>query len=72
MQTKLLLEVIHSATEHAGVPGQLHVLVQHFAGTLGMAHAAEHTAVGAGDAFDGLYGAVGAAEDVHGGLAVQA
>ena len=67
----LLLEVIHSTAEHAGVPGKLHVLVQHFAGTLCMAHAAEHAAVGAGDAFDGLHAAVGAEQDVHAGLAFQ-
>ena len=67
----LLLEVIHSAAEHAGVPGKLYVLVQHFAGTLCMAHAAEYAAVGAGDAFDGLDTTVGAVEDIHAGLAVE-
>ena len=67
----LLLEVIHSAAEHAGIPCELRILIQHFAGTLGMAHAAEDAAVGAGDAFDGLHAAVGAEQDVHAGLAAE-
>ena len=71
MVLELFCKVIHRAAEHAGVPGQLHVAVQHFAGALGVAHAAKHAAVRAGDALDGVHGAVGVEQDIHAGFAVQ-
>ncbi|MBQ5902782.1 MAG: V-type ATP synthase subunit A, partial [Alistipes sp.] len=54
-----------------GFPAAGNILVAACADTLAVAHLTDDTAVGRGDAFDGVQGAVGVECSVHGGVAVQ-
>ena len=66
-----LLEILNSSLEHTDIVLTGNVAVQVLTDTLTVAHLAEDTAVGAGDALNGEQGAVGVEGGIHGGLAIQ-
>ena len=67
----MLLEVFHSSLEHLDVVVAGDILVAAIAETFAVAHLAEDTAIGRGDALDGEDGAVGIEVDISGGLVQQ-
>ena len=70
-QALVLLEVVYAAFKDRLIFVTGNVEIETVAGTLGVSHFAENTAVGACDTLDGEHRAVGVAGEIHGGNSLK-